>query len=59
MAGRTLDTRVTVTDRSELSKVFSSAPGTSTGFDQAERRAANLSEWPETVAPRMTPFSGG
>jgi len=32
MAGRTLDTPVTVTDRSELSKVFSSAPGTSTGF---------------------------
>ena len=32
MAGRTLDTRVTVTDRSELSKELSSAPGTSTGF---------------------------
>ena len=32
MAGRILDTRVTVTDRSDSRRVFSLAPGTSTGF---------------------------
>jgi hypothetical protein len=60
MAGRTLDTRVSVTPTAASSRrCCRRHPGPRRVFDQAERSAANLSEWSETVAPRMRPFSGG